>query len=293
MEPVQNNNASTWWARNNPFREQTTTPAPQDQNRSSVSPDPDPNLQLADDEELVDDPNNAGKKLKQKKGSDDPMLKFDSLWHPNMDKDGKPIQEQNTNTETYLPQLDEKKFGESVSKMNFVGQIADTDMAAIVAGGEGAAKALVRIINGASQKAFSVAMSGSRRLTEQGFVNAAGRITADIPNHVRDSIATNGLSENITIMDNPAFAPMVQGVKDRFLSKFPKASPKQVQTAVKQYFDAFAQELTKGNTPPVKQGTNQDKLRKGSPDADFYDWIDADLKRSSSPFALQDNEDQV
>jgi len=291
-EPVGN----FTWAKLNPFARadrgqlgQETTPTPQNLDNT-----PDPNLQLKDDEELVPDPKDSTKQIKRKKGSDDPLLQFDSLWQPNKDADGKDIVDDHT-PQAFLPKLDNKKLGEMVNKMNFTGDITPEQTEAIKAGGEGATQAMLQIMNGAARKAFTVSLAAASRMAEQGFSTAQARFAGEIPGHVRDMMTENELSGSVTIMNNPAFAPLVQSVKQQYLSKFPKASPRDVNTAVKQYFDHMAKELTKKPDSPDSRNTNQSKLRAGDPGADFMEWIEKDLVRgnSSSPFSNRDVTDET
>src|SRR5713226_658939 len=80
------------------------------------------------------DPNKKAPQNKSGVG-DDPMSDLESLWQPNMDKDGKVI-EDDVDDGTYMPNLDSKKLQAMVDKMDFMAGITKEEIDAIKAGGE-------------------------------------------------------------------------------------------------------------------------------------------------------------
>lgn len=267
------------WSELNPFRErQQSQVVPQENNRTAD--------RIEDDSDS--DPNKNNKTTKKGQEGDDPLLKFDSLWQPNMDGEGKPIpDEDNSGPKSYLPQLDAKKFDDFVGKLNFTQDIDQTDMDALKAGGEGAITATINVINKASRRSMKSAIAAASRMAEQGFNTANQRFTSEVPNHFRDLMTEDQLSSTVGIMQNPAFTPMVSMVKKQYLKKFPKATPSEVNAAVRQYFDFLGSELNKKPTQKNKQSTNRDALRKGDPEANFLDWISTEIGDQSRMF--QDN----
>ncbi len=251
------------WADLNPFaradRGQVSDPNPPNKNQVIDDPNKDRN------DLITEDPN-------KKKEADDPLLKFDSLWHPNVDKDGKPIVEDKT-PKPYLPAVDETKLNAMVAKMDFTRDISPEEWKAVSEGGENGIAAIASILNKVSRKSFLTAFQASSKLTEQGFHTAKERFTGEVPEHVRDLILDSELSAD-PIMKNPAFSPIVKTVKEQYLRKFPKASPAELNNAVKQYFQFLGKEL---NTPNKNQQTqetdNAAKLRRGAPDSDFFEWL--------------------
>lgn len=226
-----------------------------------------------------DDPNDPNNKLKNQPGTgDDPLLKFESLWQPNVDKDGKPIQSNDPNNTPYLPQLDSKRFEGLVNGMDFTRGIAAEDWKAVGEGGEGAVAAVAKIMNHVGRTAFRNSFQASNKLAEAGFGNARERFVGDIPNHVRDIVVDNELAADNPIMKNPAFTPLVNSVKQQYLDKFPKATPSELNTAVRGYFAYMAQEMNTGPNKDKPQTTNAQKLRRGEPDADFAAWLGEDIK---------------
>lgn len=211
---------------------------------------------------------------------DDPMAKFAELWQPDKDKDGNPITPQNNQPTSYLPPVDPQKFAGILEKMDFTKNITPEDRTALAAGGEGATQAMMNILNKTHRHSFATMFQAMTRMVEGGFANAQDRFSQNVPDVVRDYMTDDSLmSSNNSLMKNPAFEPMVKSVKAQYLKKFPKATPSEVNTAVNQYFDFMAGELTKSKEKQnaAAKPTNQDKLRQGSQDADFMSWIEAEV----------------
>jgi hypothetical protein len=273
MDPVRQAPKGTPinWANLNPFNKAE---------RRAAGAGDEPQPQPKERTDVSDDPNNLdpAKKINSKGGEGhDPMLEFESLWQPNVDKDGKPVVE-NKASGSYIPQMDGKKLSEMVSKMDFTKDFTPEEVEAF--NGQDAntrTAAFGSMMNKVARRAFSSALAASTKLNEAGFNTARERFMGEVPDHVREMMTENELSGSVSVMKNPAFAPMVNMIKKQYLAKFPKATPGEVNKAVTQYFDAFGAELTKKPAGPGNVNSAQKKLRQGSPDADFMDWISAEV----------------
>lgn len=251
------------WAANNPFAkaDKAAIDGPQPSKKSG---------------DLNEDPNlDTNKSSPQNKGGagDDPMADLESLWQPNMDKDGKVIPDESEDTGTYMPNLDNKKLQAMVDKMQFTDGITKEEIDAIKAGGDDAVGAFVNMINRAGRTSFSRAFAASSKLAEQGISRAQERFMKNVPNQVRDMMVENGLNDAVGLTQNPMFKPLVSSVKTQFMKKFPKATPAEVNDGVKKYFDAMEQEFAKGKQKNIKVDDPSTKLRKGAVDADFEAWL--------------------
>lgn len=221
-----------------------------------------------------DDKNLDLNKGPQNKGGtgDDPLANLESLWQPNMDKDGKVIEEE-VDDGAYMPNLDGKKLQAMVDKMDFMTGITKEEIDAVKAGGEESLGAIANIVNRAGRSSFTRAFHASSKLAEQGFNRAQERFMKNIPNQVRDMMVENGLNDAVGLTQNPMFKPLVSQVKTQFMKKFPKATPAEVNNGVKKYFDAMEAEFAKGRQKNEKVDDPSTKLRKGSNDADFEAWL--------------------
>lgn len=229
----------------------------------------------------------------QQQQSDDPMDKIESLWQPNKNEKGEEIVVESEDNSPYLPQFDQKKFAEMMGKMDFTKGISGEEWKAIKEGGDGAQAAFASVMNKVGRGAFNAAMTASMRMTEAGFASAKGRFTGGVPDLVRDFMTESGISDSISIAKDPAFAPLVKNVKSQYLAKFPKASPSEVNGAVKKYFDALQKKLAGSQTDKtVELQDNATKLRKGAPDADFGEWLGEDMLQQLMPEKTENDQTQ-
>lgn len=252
------------WATLNPFREK-----PGGGNTNNPQPEPKP--------EPKKDPNDLSNKVAE--GGDDPMLKFENLWEPGKDKDGKVIENKsNDSNSPYLPQIDSKKLNELVGKMDFTRGVDPQHWKDIAEGGEKAAAAVAQIVNSVGRQSFTTAFSASTKLAEQGFASSKTRFMGEVPAHVRDLFVEEGMQDSIGIMKNPAFSPIVKSVKDQYLAKFPKATPGEINNALKEYFSYLKNEMSTNETNQNKEIDDPSKkLRTGAPDADFVGWLGKEI----------------
>lgn len=212
----------------------------------------------------------------------DPLLDFESLWQPNVDKDGKPVQPQGPRP--YVPQIDQQKFGEMVGKIDFTKGITADELNAIKNGGDEGVSALMGIVNKTSRNAFQMNFSAMNKLMEQTVASARERFFEEIPGHIRNQLTDDALQTSNPLAKNPAFAPVIKNVKDAYLNKFPKATPTEVNNAVSKYLDKLHSELTnsKKANEPGPADTNASKLRSGSADADFSEWLGVEMKSATA-----------
>jgi hypothetical protein len=205
--------------------------------------------------------------------ADDPLMKFEELWQPNLDAKGQPVVTRK-GPKAYMPNLDPKKMGEFVSKMDFTKHVKPEQLQAISKGGDEALPHLMELLNSVGRQSFAHAFTGLQRMSEAGIQAAIADARADIPNFVADQMLESGLESSNPLMKNPAFQPLVKQVKDQYRQKFPKATPAEIQTAVNGYFEKLHQEVTGTKAKAEPQDTNNDLLKAGSPDADWGEWFD-------------------
>lgn len=224
------------------------------------------NNDINKDPNKVVDPNAPKAPLKEGDDGYDPMLDFGKLWEdtPDDPKNPKPKKV------GYVADLDPKALADSVGKMDFTKNITPEQRTAMLAGGEEGLTAMLGIINQASRQAVSTTYQAGNRMVASALEKAEAGFLEKVPGHVKNQLVDNSLSDN-PIMNDPAYAPIVEATKQRFLTRFPKATAAQVNTAVTGFFEDM---VTKGTKKPANDGapTNKDKLRTGAGDANWMDW---------------------
>ncbi len=207
----------------------------------------------------------------------DSLSDFSKLWE-DAPVDPKNPPKQDTG---YLPVIDSKALSQYFDQLDFTKSITPEELNAITAGGESAAKALPQILNKSLRQAGLTLFNASRKMVEQGLGIASDRFSGNVPNLVRDVMTKDGLTSSNPMMQNPAYAPVVDAVRQRFQSQYPKATPSQIETAVNQYFDKWMEDMgtakqKKDANDPAKQTADAEAARRqGSPNADFEAWFEA------------------
>lgn len=205
----------------------------------------------------------------------DPLTDFAKLWD-----DAPPDPKAPPKQDTYLPVIDPKQLGEYFNTLDFTKSVTPEDLAAVTAGGESAAKALPQILNKSLRQAGLTLFTASRKMIEQALGTANERFSGNVPNLVRDVMTKDGLTSSNPMMQNPAYAPVVDAVRQRFQQQYPKATPSQIESAVNQYFDKWMEDMgkakeTKDAQDPARIQQQQETLRRqGSPEADFEKWFE-------------------
>lgn len=258
----------------NPFAKPTQQQQPQNQQALPAGQLPNPNQLQSNIIPPEDDP--IGNVSGTPKLGDDPMMDFKSLWENTPDDPKNPTVPEETN---FLPKIDPAKIAETLSRIDFSKFATPEESAAITAGGEGATKAHSSILNKSLRQSMMTMFNVSQRMVEQGLTNAEGRFLGKVPSHVKDVMIESDLTaSDPQYMSNPAFAPLVESTRQRYQEKFPKATPVQISSAVKAYLQEFVKVGSKkAETTPED---NAQKLSKGSADAEWDKWIEAELNKS-------------
>lgn len=159
--------------------------------------------------------------------------------------------------------LDPEKLQESVGKMNFVDGQQATQLFQQALKGD--ANALTSLLNGIAQKVYLQNAQLSATLSERAATTTAENFQKNLPQHFRDFSAGEGLQQLNPAYSHPAFKPVVDGLKQQFLVKYPTASSTEITKMVNSYLDAMG-----GSRPAPK---NDDQGGRGGNDKQV-DWQD-------------------
>lgn len=214
-----------------------------------------------------------GKPIQQnsEEESDDSLLKLDGLWDTDKNEDGTPKTPQPD--QGYLPKVDPTKFKEALSKMDFTKSITPEIQAAIQAGGDQAWPAIQQLLNSSLREVVAMNFQTASKMFESGMTTAKDRFTGDIDGRVKSVMVENSLTSSNPIMKDPAHAPMVEAIRNRYQEKYPKATPEQLTAAVNRHFDDLVNKLTTAkNKANIQEVDNTDKLKTGDSTADWEEW---------------------
>jgi hypothetical protein len=238
------------------------------------------NFGMDDQQQQDDNDNPTNKTNKTVVDGDDPSANLASLWDDPPDDPANPKKPEPT---TYLPALDPKKLNDILGKLDFTRSVKKETWDKVKAGGDDAIVALGEILNGSLRQALAVGFNASSRLVETGLSSAKDRFTGSISDHVKDVMIGSNLSESNPFVSDPAFAPVVDSVRQRLQNKYPKATPKQIEQATNKYFDNMYETGAKARQSKQTQTEdNSQKLRKGDAGADFEAWLNDEINATST-----------
>lgn len=237
----------------------------------------DPNKDPSQNRSLVtgaeDDPNAIDPKTGKPKSaaSDDPMLDFEKLWDDApIDKDNPPAK-----FEGYLPKIDPKQFQDRVNTTDFARNIKPETLAKITKGDPEVGEALNEMINSIGRQAFSMSFNASSKMTQSGLDSAERRFMGElVPGIVNDRMLDDSLVSGNDLMRNPKFAPLVRSLKSQYQTKFPKATPQDITTAIGAYLEDMVGTVTKKKTKDsAVVDDNTKKLKQGDGSANWEEWL--------------------
>lgn len=212
------------------------------------------------------DPNAPKAPLKDGDEGYDPMMDFGKLWEDPVEDPNKPKPKK----ASYVPEIDQKVLTESVNKMDFTKNITPEMKQAMATGGEQGVQAMMDVINSSVRQATATIYQASNRMLAGSLERAENGFLEQVPSRVKNVMVDNSMGSN-PIMSDPAYKPVIDATKERFLSRFPKATPDQVNKAVEGWLEDFVKKATK-KTENKDTPTNADKLRTGADDGDWMEW---------------------
>lgn len=185
--------------------------------------------------------------------------KFKTLSEP---VDPKTLPEQFDPTKLF--DMDPAKLRGEVDKLNFAGNASPEDLAAVVAGGEGAVAALQNIMNGVARNIFYNSTVASTRLVEQGITKSMPAVDGRVKSTLREHSVREALSGSDPIFNTPAAQVMLQPLQKGFMEKYPTASPTEIASMAQEYLKDFANKIN----PPAQ--TDEQKQLAAEPDWGSY-----------------------
>lgn len=146
---------------------------------------------------------------------------------------------QPTLSDPLLGPIDPAKFQETVKQANFTAGL-DPAMAQKALGGD--TQALMDLINGAAQNAFTAAATMSHNLSESAARTAALRLDQGLDGRIRSNAIRSYTPEN-PVLQHPAVAPVLGAIKAQIANQNPQLSAAEVATQAEKYFLGMAAEI--------------------------------------------------
>ena len=156
-----------------------------------------------------------------------PLDEFKELWQT------APTNSENTPNAPVA--LTAEAVQKAVANTNFASGVTPEVLAAITAGGDGAAKAFMDAINSSAQQVMVQSTMVNNKLTEKAVADAMVAQQASLPALLRSQQASSHLADTNPLFTNPAIAPVVEATQAQLLQKYPSATPAEITTMTQNY----------------------------------------------------------
>lgn len=156
--------------------------------------------------------------------------------------------------------IDPAKLLEAAKKINFAEAATADQQTAIMAGGEGAVKAMMEVMNSVAQRSYAQSAYASTRMVETAMAKAREQFTAELPQLIKKTNVSNSLREENPIFSNPAVAPIMDALESRLTIKYPTASASEITGMAKAYVEQMGTSFApKAPEPKLSKGARADE----------------------------------
>ncbi len=227
----------------------------------SASPNPEPGN--ANPNAAKPDPANptvpAGTVDASKKEPESPLDQFKELWQPT---------QADPNANAALINVDPAKLAEAARKTDFSKMITAEQLAAVEAGGQGAAQAFAQALNQVGQGVYAQSAFATTKIVEQAVQRAKEQFEAAIPAHVKKLQVSDTLRQENPVFNHPAASPILGALEAQMTAKFPNASASEITQMAKSYLENFASMV---NAPA--EAAKAAAAKKNSKDTDWSTFL--------------------
>jgi hypothetical protein len=193
-----------------------------------------------------------------------PMAEFKDLWNDD------PNKEKSDPSKSVMDfTVDPQKMMEAAAKVDFASAIPPEILQKIQAGGEEGVRASIAAMNVIAQRTYGQGAMATTAIVQEAVKAARAEMAAQIPALIRAQTLSNNLADDNPLFANPAVVPILDGLKDRFLVKYPDATPAQLTDMAKNYLSKFADSLA---PKPAKTSGNKSKTA-GLPEDDWESFL--------------------
>ena len=147
------------------------------------------------------------------------------------------------------------------AKTDFSKVVTPEMMAAISAGGQGAADAMMQALNAVAQQGYATNAGATMKLIDTALASQREQFQAELPNLIKNQNVTSNLRTSNPIFNHPAAAPMLETLAKQLQLKNPTADAATIQAQAQEFLISFANTANPPKTvvdPAAKNQTNWD-----------------------------------
>ena len=172
-----------------------------------------------------------------------PLDTFKDMWTA-------PAADPNTpQTPAEMFNVNPQQLMEAAKKVDFSRVITPEQSQAIMAGGEGAAKAFAEAMNAMSQTVYAQSAMASTQMVQEALKRQEAYYTANLPSQIKAQSLSTQLLDSNPALSHPAAAPLISAITKQLQQKHPQATPAQLQKMAQDYVTSFA-DVASGKKPP-------------------------------------------
>lgn len=153
---------------------------------------------------------------------------------------GQPIAQANPETPAQLFANDDpEKLKKIVEGLQFAPVVTPELQAKLQAGDP---EAITSLVNHATRQAYLQLTTMMKKVTEHGVNFSQDQIQKKLPSMYKELVGQQAFADD-PLLSHKAVAPVVQEVYKNFATKYPNATPAQLQQATRDYFNTFSSQL--------------------------------------------------
>jgi len=190
-------------------------------------------------------------------GEKSPLEGYKELWQK-ADTDAKPV------STTTTMNVDPQKLLEAAKAVDF-SKMIPAELREKIAKGD--MEALAQAMNAVGQGAYAQSTAATAKIVEAALNKQADTFMNQVlPDVLKKAQISQGLASENPLFTNPAVAPMLDMVKTQLTTKFPTASPAEIQQKAQDFLMGFAQEVAGTNGKQITDIPKQPASSRGETD---------------------------
>ncbi len=172
-----------------------------------------------------------------------PLDQYNTLWQDNPNAPAP--------QEPFSFNADPTKLMDAAKTVDFTRMLSPELSKRVAAGGADGQAAMMEAMNAVAQATYAQASLASSKIAEAANRAAEDRFKAMIPDLLRQHSVNDNIRSTNPFANDPAMAPMIEGLQAQFQRKYPQATAKDISEHVDTFLNAAADRITGNRPKPV------------------------------------------
>ena len=172
-----------------------------------------------------------------------PLDQYSTLWQDNPNAP-KPV-------DPFSFNADPTKLMEAARTVDFTKMLPPELSKRVAAGGADGQTAMMEALNAVAQATYAQSSLASSKIAEAAQRAAEDRFKAMIPDLLRQHSVNDNIRTTNPFANDPALAPMIEGLQTQFQRQYPQATSREISEHVDGFLNAAADRITGNRPKPV------------------------------------------